>query len=338
MGHLPQLDSLRAFAVALVMWHHWAPRYQLGFDWGRLGVTLFFVLSGFLITGILIDGRNKGIPTSRMLGAFYARRFLRIFPLFYGILLLAAIANAPDVRNAFWWHAGFLSNFHFFQRGEWDGPASHFWSIAVEEQFYVVWAVLMLWLPRQLIVPLVALLVVASCAFRFAFAQIPLSFYTTPAVVDALVTGAGLAYARRLWTGGWNHRALPPALLAAGVVVCLSGPAPLFQTGCILASAGAIVAAVNGVTGWLGWLLDRQCLQYLGTISYGLYMFHNFTAFIAYDAMGLPSLSLPIRLPLFTALTVALAATSWHFFEKPINDCKRFFPYAPLPPRNTNLT
>ena len=139
--HMPQLDGLRTLAVAAVIWSHWVPPYQFGFEWGVMGVNLFFVLSGFLITGILLDSRAGAVrPGDRWFAIrqFYTRRVLRIFPLFYMTLALLVLVNVRPVRQTFLWHVCYLSNVYFFRQGAWIGQISHFWSLAVEEQFYGV--------------------------------------------------------------------------------------------------------------------------------------------------------------------------------------------------------
>lgn len=325
--HLPQLDSLRTLAVACVMWSHWAPRYQFGFDWGRLGVTLFFVLSGFLITGILLEGRRREIPLGQMMRMFYIRRALRILPLFYAVLLAGAALNAPGIRDAFWWHSVYLSNYYFFNLGEWRGPASHFWSVAVEEQFYMIWAVLMLAAPARMLTTITLVFIAAALAYRCLFQDIPLCFYTTPAVMDSLAMGALLAGLRFSKLSMVNRTGFPPLVVLVGGILALMPFPPLLQTGLSLASAGVILAAARGAGGIVGLLLDWKPLQYLGTISYGLYMIHNFIPFLVYDLVGAPKLVLSLQLPLFFGLTVGIAALSWHCFEKKINDLKRYFPY-----------
>ena len=119
--------------------------------WGEWGVQLFFVLSGFLITGILLRCRgdeDAGGKISRM-RQFYVRRFLRIFPLFYAVLFAAALLNIRPVRETLLWHVSYLSNLQMALAGGWSGPVSHFWSLAVEEQFYLLWPCLILFLPRK---------------------------------------------------------------------------------------------------------------------------------------------------------------------------------------------
>ena len=138
----PQLDGLRAVAVAAVAWSHWERDYQAGIPFGA-GVHLFFVLSGFLITRILLDVRQAS-DRGAAIRAFYIRRALRIFPAFYVTLLLAWIAGVPLVRESLAWHATYLSNVWIFQMDQWPGSISHLWSLAVEEQFYLAWPFLIL--------------------------------------------------------------------------------------------------------------------------------------------------------------------------------------------------
>src|SRR5262249_20351356 len=113
-GHLPQLDGLRALAVLAVVAHHTMPGVRDQLDPGPAGVRLFFVLSGFLSTGILLraraDAEAAGGGFARVLGAFYARRFLRIFPVYYAALLAAAVLGLPLVRESLPWHLTYLSN------------------------------------------------------------------------------------------------------------------------------------------------------------------------------------------------------------------------------------
>src|SRR6266700_4466447 len=113
--HMIQLDALRAIAVAAVAWYHWMPLRNYGIPLGPLGVQLFFVLSGFLITGILLDSRIRSPDNSATwfaLRQFYFRRFLRIFPLFYLDLILLIILDIRPTRETWIWHATYTSNIY----------------------------------------------------------------------------------------------------------------------------------------------------------------------------------------------------------------------------------
>jgi peptidoglycan/LPS O-acetylase OafA/YrhL len=168
-NYKPQLDGLRAIAVMFVFLHHWT---QLGFDLGIIGVQLFFVLSGFLITGILLDLRQSVDSGSQTVGFslrhFYVRRFLRILPLYYFCLLFFVCLDRFSIRETIVWHSLFLSNVLFFLQGEFHGPFSHFWTLAVEEQFYIFWPWVVLLLPLRFLPRVLVLLIVLSLVVRAA--------------------------------------------------------------------------------------------------------------------------------------------------------------------------
>ena len=164
-----QLDGVRALAVFAVIASHWTTYHPFWFN-GTVGVQLFFVISGFLITGILLDARERAarerVTRRSVLWRFYARRFLRIFPLFYGTLLVTYVAGFQAVRSTIAWHVAYLSNALFASRGAWLGEVSHFWSLAVEEQFYLVWPVVLLACRRRLVLPLLIVAVASAPVFR----------------------------------------------------------------------------------------------------------------------------------------------------------------------------
>src|SRR5262249_15573796 len=159
-NYVPQLDGLRAFAVGAVLIHHFFKPARIGgVDFALLGVWLFFVLSGFLITGILLRLRDQvdhsGYPSGFALRQFYIRRFLRIFPLYYSVLFMAATIDLGDVRDTILWHLAYISNYLFATRQDWGSITAHFWSLSVEEQFYILWPVLILFAPRRLLLKLI---------------------------------------------------------------------------------------------------------------------------------------------------------------------------------------
>lgn len=153
LSHMKQLDGLRAIAVLSVLYYHF---YSNALPFGIMGVRLFFVLSGFLITGILLQCRRLaetgGQSSLFTLRRFYIRRFLRIFPLFYLVLLVSAVINLQGFRDGLWWHAAYLSNVYFAAGGN-AGATIHFWSLSVEEQFYLIWPWLILYVPRAWLPP-----------------------------------------------------------------------------------------------------------------------------------------------------------------------------------------
>src|SRR5208337_4189358 len=147
------LDGIRALAVIAVMIQHFDPGTVRWIKLGHVGVRVFFVLSGFLITGILLQARQSaeidGLSKWRVLRNFYARRFLRIFPIYYLVILVTWVAGIAEMRESVGWNLSYLSNFYFYQRGTGNYSVTHLWSLAVEEQFYLLWPLLILFLPRK---------------------------------------------------------------------------------------------------------------------------------------------------------------------------------------------
>ncbi|MGL6095124.1 MAG: acyltransferase family protein, partial [Fimbriiglobus sp.] len=198
--YIPQLDGLRTLAVLAVMIHHWAPRTTAKLAFGPGGVQLFFVLSGFLITGILVRARDRApTPAGRRfaLRAFYARRFLRIFPLYYAVILAGCLADIPPFRSTVGWTATYLSNIYFFIRQEWHGPITHFWSLAVEEQFYLGWPLVVLFCPPARLKPVVYTAIAGSVVYQVVMAtmlpEVKMARVIPVAALDALGGGALLA-------------------------------------------------------------------------------------------------------------------------------------------------
>jgi peptidoglycan/LPS O-acetylase OafA/YrhL len=189
-----ELDALRAFAVMLVVWSHSTNR-AIGLT-GFEGVLLFFVISGFLITHILLEARGAAPPTT-ILRAFYLRRFLRIFPIYYVVLFLTALAGVPNVRDGLAWHAAYLSNWYYALGGPLD-KAVHLWSLAVEEQFYLLWPWCALLLSRAALRAALGLMIVTGPMSRLVLgcsgANSVAVWTTTPSVFDALGLGCFLAY------------------------------------------------------------------------------------------------------------------------------------------------
>jgi peptidoglycan/LPS O-acetylase OafA/YrhL len=341
--HRVQLDGLRAFAVLAVLLHHTLPDdITHKVDLGGYGVRLFFVLSGFLITGILLqaraDGETQGVGRGSILYAFYARRFLRIFPLYYAVLLIAYLGNAPGIREGTGWYVSYLSNYYFAMKGAFGGAGSHLWSLAVEEQFYLFWPMLVLFLPRRGLPWLMMAAVLTGPASRLIVAlgtgdnEVSTRVQTL-ACLDALGLGALLALR---WQNGpaprWmlNTALVAGALLLAGfyrMQVLSVGRTARLVTG-DLASAlvftWLVERAAVGMRGLGGRLLESRPLVYLGTISYGVYVYQNFIIWC-----WLPPDRGLRQFLLVLGITGLVAAASWHGFEKPINNLKRFFPYVP---------
>jgi peptidoglycan/LPS O-acetylase OafA/YrhL len=370
-GFIPALDGLRGVAIILVMLHHFtALRPTSGIDalignvlfflW--TGVDLFFVLSGFLITGILLDSRGS----ERYFTTFYARRTLRIFPLYYLVLFIAFVVlpNFPEVHRVLtgqpevppqWPYWLYLTNFSIADGGWAHGWVDVGWSLAIEEQFYLVWP-LVIWLcPPRLVAPLCAVIILAEPIARvFARAALvdPLPIYVlTWFRLDGLAVGALLAVAQRRGLFPLLDRWVPLVLIlgVAGIIACtiLGGHTwwwnrwmQQYGYSLIAITGGAmLVSAVNRPPDSL-WprMLSAGWLRAFGKYSYGLYLIHPpfrlavreyvFNP-LEYETLGLaPWIAQVLFYVLATAPAFALAWLSWRLFEAPILKLKARFPYS----------
>ncbi len=329
---LQSLDGLRAIAVSLVFFHHVqnhipavnlaALRLRMYVGLGWIGVDLFFVLSGFLITGILLDTREA----SNYFTGFYTRRILRIFPLYYLVLTAVVIAgiqlNSPAVaavlplREDRWLYFCYLTNWLGLWKAHW-GPnytnyLAHFWSLAIEEQFYLVWP-LVVWLVRPRALPWIAgTVAMLSALIRLAWvghsgAQQAIAFATVSRL-DALFIGAlcvflfrdpGRMVRIRKWLPWIASLGVGSFLLAFsgmvffphGAAVLLYGPAPVSHTledatmlfaecgGYTLLALGfgavvLLAAYTEAESTWMQKCLRSRLLAPIGTYSYGIYVFH----------------------------------------------------------------
>jgi peptidoglycan/LPS O-acetylase OafA/YrhL len=364
---MPQLDSLRTFAVFAVMVHHFWPEATFNLPLGFVGVQLFFVLSGFLITGILWPAR-EAVQTGRwsartIFQRFYIRRFLRIFPLFYGTLAILCLLGISEVRDSLPWHVSYLSNFYFAKLGWFPNHINHLWSLAVEEQFYLVWPFVIVLTPRRFLLPTLVAIAAIGPAYRWIGGLMDVDWmwtFTPPfANVDSLALGGILAYAwatesegaggagagaagtlslraRMAWVGGWIGTPLVIGLSALSVLHMSLGMAhAVFEyTIWAIFFVWLIDGAGRGFTGPLGKILELKPLLYLGQISYGLYVFHPLTIGLArwtFAQVGRPYPDHPAMMfVLLVAGTIAIATCSWHLYEKPLNDLKRHFDFRLL--------
>ncbi len=346
-----QLDSVRAFAVLMVLYAHFAvPSSNLG----HLGVRLFFVLSGFLITRILIQARsNPDFQLAHGLKSFYARRVLRIFPAYFAMLAFVGAINLEGAREGLEWQALFLSNFWYAIRGEWmPWVLVHTWTLSIEEQFYLVWPLIVLTTPVRFLGRICLAFIALSLAYRFCW---PLTGEPTiardllpPASMDALAAG-GLLAACRANRVDWPRGLKPAALILGGIFLALSwlDPRPagqvfqwlLWIAKEVLPLAPLVVFVGLASTGFksaLGRFMDWSPLRALGRISYGLYLYHIVVLALVIKAQPWIPMDLSDYglgwLTAGGAATLATAALSWVLLEKPINSLKRCFPLTPLVP------
>jgi len=383
--HLPALDGVRGIAILLIILFH-AETMWLAVFWrfpslwidgavmrmansGWIGVDLFFVLSGFLITRILINAR-EGAGYFR---SFYARRFLRIFPLYYGALffLIVILPSLPGFRGnqdlallrhhqAEYWSYAFNVTFSlhpFAERG--DYMSFHFWSLAVEEQFYLVWPLVVLVLGRRRLGAFCLLCIAAAPLIRYMLLHglVPethgpfAAYLLMPARMDTLALGGLIAVLalnpdmlRRA-----SRWALPVGAASAAIVAVFyfqegglwayNRGVQVFGYSAVALTFAAIVAMiVGGPAGFLQAAFGHRVLRFFGKYSYGLYVVHpqimHWTMQLARDHDAIRTVGgsyLPFLFG-FTMVTgglsVAVAWLSWHLYEKQFLKLKRFVPYG----------
>jgi peptidoglycan/LPS O-acetylase OafA/YrhL len=358
-AYIKPLDGLRCLAVTLVVWQHCHSLVPFGNEGvGIYGVWLFYALSGFLITGILLRERDRmssrSLTLRRALGTFYTRRVLRIFPAYYLLLLVLGVtALLPGFAQDIAWYGTYLSNWMMAARGAYPPATGHLWSLAVEEQFYLVWPLLLLLLPRRqlprLLVGAIVLAVIARSLIQLVIANAVTVATPTISNLDSLGIGALLAWHGHAHPGRSDSRArMLRFALAAGVALILVNLYLSFfvQRGWrIFNVTEALSAALVSV-----WLINHAALPeagiarevlswrpiaYVGKISYGLYLYHFplIYAFRNSETLGWVSLRIGategFAFFVVVALTsLAIAALSWRFFERPMNSLKRHFPYS----------
>ena len=352
-GKIPALDGVRGIAVVLVLFSHftlrafWAdgPYYELAKS-GWLGVDMFFVLSGFLITGILIDTRDG----SNYWSSFYKRRVLRIFPLYFFVvtvtwLTVLFIEKTPERLHgydAFVWFFTFTPNIAMSLKNTWLSHSNifnlnHLWSLAVEEQFYILWPFIVRWLPMRRLVLLCAALVLISTPLRFWVAGDQgvnsVATYVLPFTrMDGLAAGSFLAVFLRLDL----HSFIPFNKWIARVTLCwtgwqiiqifLHGNEMRLYTLSALFFASLLYLSLNtDPKALVRRICETRLLRHLGHYSYGMYVFHQMFEFQWKNAFGyyLVDSGLPpiigqgiYSLLAFTG-TYLLARLSWAFLEKP---------------------
>lgn len=366
---VPELDGLRGIAILLVFLTHFIamqiPAQASGVDgatrwiarFGWTGVDLFFVLSGFLITGILLDTREK----THYWRNYAARRCLRIFPLYYGALVLVMVVlpiatrwtepQFQTLRENQVWYWTYTVNFLQVIKGVSATPlnTSHFWSLCIEEQFYLVWPLVVLLCSPRAILRIAAGAIAFGLPFRWwvihTFSDPTAAYVLTPGRLDGLMIGAALAVASR--SGGlsrWRPLAARVGAVSASLVVGIALWRGMEYADPVMAQWGFPLIAVAygsllvlGVTssGVLSRVLSLRHLRSWGKYSYGLYLIHYPLLGALEDKLGgrlsglvwggsrLPGIV--VLCSIGVPLAYCLAWLSYHVYERRFLALKRYF-------------
>ena len=352
--HLPVLDGVRGIAVLLVLLYHClvGPTFSQVTRYGWIGVDLFFVLSGFLITGILIRSRHK---EHRYLN-FYARRSLRIFPLYFCSLFIvyfvlarnAQISAALEKAAPAAWYWLYSYNFYVLAIDAFatSDILDHFWSLCVEEQFYLFWPFLIFAIPQKRLP--VFMVGVATIAGILRVVMVKAGINWSPIYVltfcrmDCFAFGGLAAYANMHWDAakirpinGYVLSGTAVALLAYAVVYGgfpMAAPSTHIVVRPLLAIAfssfiyftlnpGSVFRVVNRILG--GWWLVVP-----GKYSYGLYVYHwiVWKSLILTNTLDWSTRSAPMQFVIAASITTVCAFVSYHILEEPFLRLKKFFP------------
>jgi peptidoglycan/LPS O-acetylase OafA/YrhL len=340
LGYRPELDGLRGVAILLVLVHHLHHEILPG---GFLGVDVFFVLSGYLITSLLLQEWSRSGTIS--LRRFYARRALRLLPAL-ALIVLALGAFAALFLDP--WHAGMtwqgiwltlshVSNwFYALSSFSADNPLGTTWSLAIEEQFYLLWPTVLCvslsrGLGRKALVAGGAALILAVACHRAVLVHLDVPvkrlYYASDTRADALLVGCVVAF---LTWWGMVPRGASMRLLLRGLAACgflYIGTKALTATWLdllvhggfaftlvALATASILLMLVECPTDLSSRLLGLRPLVWIGRISYGLYLWHWPVRWFVYEQQALPRG--PLQLLLALLLAVGLAALSFHLVER----------------------
>jgi peptidoglycan/LPS O-acetylase OafA/YrhL len=350
------LDGLRGLAILLVATGHFFNEYYF-FTWGWVGVNLFFILSGYLITGRLYEHLAEE-GGRRYFKNFYGRRALRIFPIYYGCLIVFFIV-LPHVYHRYfiffgdlyknqWWFWSYLDNWQIVLYGL---PANFvlfiYWSLAVEEQFYLIWPLLFKYTVRVNRKAVIIAIWAISVTARAAASQPSLAYFSTLTAAEPLLMGAMLTVLEREGQlqryGKLIRYMVALAMLVLIVNISMDNNLTFTNGGlmrwgytCINILLAALLyrMAVPGGSAWrMRRIFSAKWLQWLGKYSYGIYIYHSFILLILVEkAQGIwtahgwrPLVAYFLSRAAGIVLLLACAYASYNIFEKKFLRLKRYF-------------
>jgi peptidoglycan/LPS O-acetylase OafA/YrhL len=365
--YFSQLDGIRFIAVGLVLIDHWMAESNV-FPLGTLGVTMFFVLSGFLITRILIQSKLTDDSIGRShwfsIKQFIIRRSIRIFPIYFLTIFVLYLLDVPPVRETVFWCLTYMTNIYIATKQHWMGTIDHLWSLAVEEQYYLIFPYLILFLPsksyKRTLVIMIMLSVLLRIFLFFNGSPWMVQYVLMPTCLDSFGLGGLLAYFFTFQKNSFFKEITDSKYFITSLVMLLGflffsrqyqissnqvhhfGNLVIERLVSSIFCFFLIAKAVNGYEGVMKWFLENSLVSYFGKISYGLYLYHNFV----YNYFHTPKTNLVLRglnkiqriVPMLTqtaifellyffVITVFVATASWFIIEKPINNLKKYFTY-----------
>lgn len=343
MKYIPALDGIRALAILLVLLFHWFPvdHWVNVLPNGPIGVTLFFVLSGYLISNILMGQQAAGTFLHSFKN-FVIRRALRIFPIYFLVLLGLLVGKKIGIQvvTDFYEHPFYYWTYvynHWLERTQnWSDMLSPYWSLSVEEQFYIVWPFFMLLIPSGkrllgFLWSVVVLGIIARYILVYKLDGIGVYMITC---VDTFAWGALLAFylrnGRSAELGIWIGRLRIPVLILWIILCVMHTDADLvkqlfFRSLTSMVSVALLFQAMQ--EGILARIFSWTPLRKLGQMSYGVYLYHMLVPDLVYQLAA--RLHIPLPEDPFHVIGILglflIAVISYRWIEKPIQELKRYF-------------
>lgn len=340
-SYLPQIDGLRGLAILSVMFHHFGVHLPGWFDPGPVGVRIFFMLSGYLITLSLWRMISKSQTDGGIwhgVWGFHVRRMVRLAPILYLMIGIGFLLGLPEFREGLVWHLAFLSNFYVLAHQEWPGAASHLWSLSMQEQFYVLWPFVILVVPRRYLPATLVAFILGAVTFRAGCMMTDVSVFVRwmmlPGSIDSFALGALLACWKKSERPLPLASGIPGVALAAAALACWIvsryfrfstsyGPYLAFTETFENVTLGWILLmTIQGWPGGAGKFFSWRPLVYLGKISYGIYVFHVMAHVILrpwLDGVGLTMDDrLHTRAIILCIASIGAASLSYRFLELPL--------------------
>lgn len=367
----PQLDGLRFCAVLFVVCYHWLPiisSHKISHFFGGF-VNFFFVLSSYLITKILMSAKDKSVKLKfskiKVILFFLFRRTIRIFPAYYIFLTLVLII--PGIGHHLKEHEvayfSYLSNYYIFFAAHWPLATSHLWTLAVEEQFYVFWPLLVIFIPNKHLLKTFIAIALVSIILRAIFYQSTTGFFPqsilTQYCLDSFAIGGLLAIKftiskeQERLIDRFFHIALLIGIPVGFIIILTQSFYLSFVfNGLIISviSFKLIEKAIFGYKGLTQQFLENKVVLFLGQISYSIYLYHLAVPVVFWQVFDSIYKHLNLKYPqffieeehkiiflvkvmssqlgcfiIYSIITITLAVLSWHLVEVPFNNLKNLF-------------
>ncbi len=324
-----------------VMWHHWALSTWRGPFPFEIGLFFFLALTGFLITRILLRERTLGDSHSlpwrvKSYAYFLKRRMVRILVPCYVAMIFAIVVGAADIQRYSLLYFIHLSNFHMAYMEGWPPGTAHYWTLAIQVQFYLIWPLVVFFTPRKAMLSVfllcTAIAPISRMVLAWHFPEIYHNEAITTSSLDYFAIGALLALAMERGMAAGDARLKWGSLIALGGYLILyifyeigrpiAGFCVIQQTLLSIAFAGLISSTLSSLKGWPGRILENPIIQHIGRLSYGLYLFHNTVPlFLGWVLPWLwyPFFSGPwliLRLLAFALTSWGLAYLCWKYLEQ----------------------